>query len=175
MLKKILIILIVIIIILINLTIIKIDNNKGKISINKPIFINDNDNSIGYLKIEKINLNEKLYNINSKENNIEKNITILKESIFPDKENSIVFIAAHSGVGKIAYFEKLDELNTNDEVTLTINKKTYKYVVKEYWEEKKNGYINVNKDNKKQLILTTCSPNKKNYQLVINCIEKESK
>lgn len=175
MLKKILIILIVIIIILINLTIIKIDNNKEKISINKPIFINDNDNSIGYLKIEKINLNEKLYNINSKENNIEKNITILKESIFPDKENSIVFIAAHSGVGKIAYFEKLDELNINDEVTLTINKKTYKYVVKEYWEEKKNGYINVNKDNKKQLILTTCSPNKKNYQLVINCIEKESK
>ena len=175
MLKKILIILIVIIIILINLSIIKIDNNKERIYINKPIFINDNDNSIGYLKIDKINLNEKLYNINSKENNIEKNITILKESIFPDKENSIVFIAAHSGVGKIAYFEKLDELNTNDEVTLIINKKTYKYVVKEYWEEKKNGYINVNKDNKKQLILTTCSPNKKNYQLVINCIEKESK
>ena len=175
MLKKILIILIVIIIILINLSIIKIDNNKERIYINKPIFINDNDNSIGYLKIDKINLNEKLYNINSKENNIEKNITILKESIFPDKENSIIFIAAHSGVGKIAYFEKLDELNTNDEVTLIINKKTYKYVVKEYWEEKKNGYINVNKDNKKQLILTTCSPNKKNYQLVINCIEKESK
>ena len=174
MLKKILIILIVIIIILINLSIIKIDNNKEKIYINKPIFINDNDNSIGYLKIDKINLNEKLYNINSKENNIEKNITILKESIFPDKENSIIFIAAHSGVGKIAYFEKLDELNINDEVTLIINKKTYKYVVKEYWEEKKNGYINVNKDNKKQLILTTCSPNKKNYQLVINCIEKES-
>ena len=126
------------------------------------------------MKINKINLKEKLYNINSKENNIEQNITILKESILPDKDNSIMFIAAHSGIGKIAYFEELDELKPNDEIILNINNKTYKYIVKEYWEEKKNGYINVNKESKKQLILTTCSPNKDNYQLIINCIEKES-
>ena len=85
-----------------------------------------------------------------------------------------MFIAAHSGIGKIAYFEELDELKPNDEIILNINNKTYKYIVKEYWEEKKNGYINVNKESKKQLILTTCSPNKDNYQLIINCIEKES-
>ena len=126
------------------------------------------------MEINKINLKEKLYNINSKENNIEQNITILKESILPDKDNSIMFIAAHSGIGKIAYFEELDELKPNDEIILNINNKTYKYIVKEYWEEKKNGYINDNKESKKQLILTTCSPNKDNYQLIINCIEKES-
>lgn len=175
MLKRILIILIVLITILLDLSIIKIDNKKEILSIDKPIFINNNDKSIGYLKIDKINLNEKLYNINSKENNIEENITILKDSILPDKDNSIVFIAAHSGIGKIAYFEELDELKTNDEIILNINNKTYKYIVKDYWEEKKNGYINVNKENKNQLVLTTCSPNKDNYQLVINCIEKESK
>ena len=103
MLKKTLIILILIIILLFNISLIKIDNNKT-ISIDKKILINNNDNSIGYLKINKINLKEKLYNINSKENNIEKNITILKGSILPDKDNSIIFIAAHSGTGKIAYF-----------------------------------------------------------------------
>ena len=173
MLKKTLIILILTIILLFNISLIKIDNNKT-ISIDKKILINNNDNSIGYLKINKINLKEKLYNINSKENNIEKNITILKESILPDKDNSIIFIAAHSGTGKIAYFEELDELKEKDEIILNINNKTYKYLVKEYWEEKKNGYINVNKENKNQLILTTCSPNKKDYQLIINCIEKES-
>ena len=173
MLKKTLIILILIIILLFNISLIKIDNNKT-ISIDKKILINNNDNSIGYLKINKINLKEKLYNINSKENNIEKNITILKGSILPDKDNSIIFIAAHSGTGKIAYFEELDELKEKDEIILNINNKTYKYLVKEYWEEKKNGYINVNKENKNQLILTTCSPNKKDYQLIINCIEKES-
>lgn len=174
MLKKLLNVLIILIAILLNLSIIKIDNKKEILSIDKPIFINNNDNSIGYLKINKINLKEKLYNINSKENNIEQNITILKESILPDKDNSIMFIAAHSGIGKIAYFEELDELKPNDEIILNINNKTYKYIVKEYWEEKKNGYINVNKESKKQLILTTCSPNKDNYQLIINCIEKES-
>lgn len=174
MLKKILNVLIILIAILLNLSIIKIDNKKEILSIDKTIFINNNDNSIGYLEINKINLKEKLYNINSKENNIEQNITILKESILPDKDNSIMFIAAHSGIGKIAYFEELDELKPNDEIILNINNKTYKYIVKEYWEEKKNGYINVNKESKKQLILTTCSPNKDNYQLIINCIEKES-
>ena len=174
MLKKLLNVLIILIAILLNLSIIKIDNKKEILSIDKPIFINNNDNSIGYLEINKINLKEKLYNINSKENNIEQNITILKESILPDKDNSIMFIAAHSGIGKIAYFEELDELKPNDEIILNINNKTYKYIVKEYWEEKKNGYINVNKESKKQLILTTCSPNKDNYQLIINCIEKES-
>ena len=174
MLKKLLNVLIILIAILLNLSIIKIDNKKEILSIDKPIFINNNDNSIGYLEINKINLKEKLYNINSKENNIEQNITILKESILPDRDNSIMFIAAHSGIGKIAYFEELDELKPNDEIILNINNKTYKYIVKEYWEEKKNGYINVNKESKKQLILTTCSPNKDNYQLIINCIEKES-
>ena len=78
MLKKLLNVLIILIAILLNLSIIKIDNKKEILSIDKPIFINNNDNSIGYLKINKINLKEKLYNINSKENNIEKNITILK-------------------------------------------------------------------------------------------------
>ena len=42
------------------------------------------------------------------------------------------------------------------------------------WEEIKNGFINVNKEPDNQLILTTCSPIHNNYQLIVNCIEKES-
>ena len=106
------------------------------------------------------------------ENTIEKHISILKESIFPNQENSIIFLAAHSGIGKIAYFEELDNLEPNDEVILILNNKKYTYIVKNSWEEKKNGYINVNKEIKNQLILTTCSPTKENYQLIVNCIEK---
>lgn len=136
-----------------------------------PIFsIKENSERIGIIKIPKINLKEYLYKIDSEENTIEKNITILKESSFP----SIIFLAAHSGEGKIAYFEKLDQLELNDEIILTMNKKKYYYIVKEIWEEKKNGYINVNKEIENQLILTTCSPKKDNTQLIINCIEKES-
>ena len=130
--------------------------------------------SIGKLIIKKININHQLYEMNSEENTIEKNISILKESIFPDQEESIMILAAHSGEGKIAYFEELDQLEINDEIILIYKENKYTYKVKDIWEEKKNGYINVNKENSKQLILTTCSPKKSNYQLVVNCIEKES-
>lgn len=130
--------------------------------------------SIGTIIIKKINLKENLYPINSNENDVEKHVAILKESIFPPAKNSIVFLAAHSGTGNIAYFERLDELNQNDEIILIYNNEKYIYQVKNSWEEKKNGFININKEKENQLILTTCSPNKNNYQLIINCIEKES-
>jgi sortase A len=133
-----------------------------------------NNKEIGTIIIPKINLEKPLYSINSKENTIEKNVTILKESIMPNQSNSILFIAAHSGTGKIAYFEELDQLTINDQIIIIYNKKKYLYIVKEIWEEKKNGYINVNKELQKQLVLTTCSPTKKNTQLIINCTLKES-
>lgn len=129
---------------------------------------------IGNIIINKINLNKPLYNKNSNKNNIEENVTILKESIMPDEENSIVFIAAHSGTGPIAFFKDLDKLIENDNVILEYNNIKYEYIVKNSWEVKKNGYINVNKERKNQLILTTCSPNNKDNQLIINCIQKES-
>lgn len=129
---------------------------------------------IGYIIIPKINLKGPLYPINSKKNTIEKNIAILKESIMPNENNSILILAAHSGTGKIAYFEQLDQLTINDEIIIKYHNKNYIYQVKDIWEEKKNGFININKELKKQLVLTTCSPKKNNTQLIINCIIKES-
>ncbi len=129
-------------------------------------------NQIGNLEIAKINLNEPLFKIDSQENNIEEHVTILKESIFPTSKESIVFLAAHSGDGRIAYFEELDNLKKNDKIILSINNKTYTYFVKDIWEEEKTGYININKESTNQLILTTCSPNHKGYQLIVNCIQR---
>lgn len=137
--------------------------------------IEDNDkDKIGTLIIDKIKLKENLYNINSSKNNIEEHVTILKESIMPDQDNSIIFLAAHSGIGKIAYFEKLDNLQENDLIILNFKDKVYKYKVKSIYEEPKNGYININKEKSSQLILTTCSPKKKDKQLIVNCTEIES-
>ena len=134
----------------------------------QKLLIKTNDDSIGKLIINKICLKQKLYPINNSKNNIEEHVTILEEI-----DNTIV-IAAHSGTGPIAYFERLDELNIDDEIILYYKNKKYIYVVTEIWEEKKNGYIHINKENKRQLVLTTCSPKKTNYQLIVNCIEKES-
>lgn len=164
MVKKIYLILLIITIIISTFSILKITDDKKIIK----------NNIFGELIINKINLDEELFSKNSTENDIEKHVTILKESIYPDNDNSIMIIAAHSGIGKIAYFNELDKLEINDEVILIYKEKRYIYIVKDIWEEKKNGYININKEKKKQLVLTTCSPNKDNYQLIINCIEKES-
>jgi LPXTG-site transpeptidase (sortase) family protein len=167
--------LVIIFIILTITTIYNIKQNNNNLELSIIVKnINNKETPIGKLIIKNINLKQNLYSINSEENTIEKNVEILKESIYPDKDNSLMILAAHSGTGEIAYFEELDKLNINDEIILIYKNKKYTYIIKEIWEEKKNGYININKENKKQLILTTCSPNKYNYQLIINCIEKES-
>lgn len=92
----------------------------------------------------------------------------------PDQKNSIVFLAAHSGTGKIAYFEELSQLTIGDTINLEYKNQKYEYKVNKIWEENKNGYIHINKENSNQLILTTCSPTKTNKQLVINSINKST-
>lgn len=133
----------------------------------------NNNEKIGELIINKINLKQDLYKIESKKNNIEENVAVMKESNYPNISNGILILAAHSGTGKIAYFEKLDNLKLKDNIIIRYKNKKYIYQITKIWEQKKNGYIKIKKENKKQLILTTCSPKKKNTQLIINCIEKE--
>ena len=152
---------------LILLIIILFNNTVPTINISNNI---DNNN---YLIIEKINLKQPFYEINSNNNTIEKNIEILKESIMPDQDNSIVIIAAHSGEGDIAYFNNLIDLDINDELILYYKKTYYKYNIIDIYEEPKYGYIDINRSNNNQLVLTTCHPYKKNKQLVINATKKE--
>ena len=127
----------------------------------------END-QIGYLKIDKINLFQPLLKKESVHNNIEENVTILKDSIMPTEKNSIVFLAAHSGSGSIAFFKDLNKLEVGDIIELKYKNQIYHYQINNIWEERKNGYIHVNKTKLKQLILTTCSPEKENKQLIIN-------
>lgn len=121
------------------------------------------------IKIDKIGIDHPIYPLTNPKNNVDQNISILKGSILPDQDNSIMFIAAHSGVGKIAYFNNLDKLNKGDKVSFFYKNKEYKYIVSSMYEEKKDGYIHVSKGKDKQLVLTTCSKNK-GKQLVVNCI-----
>ena len=123
---------------------------------------------VGILIINKINIHNNIYNINSKLNNVDKNITILNGSVDPSHNNSIMFIAAHSGNANISYFKNLDKLNINDKIILIYKDKKYDYIINKIWEENKTGYINVEKEANKQLVLTTCSPNNTNKQLIIN-------
>lgn len=128
---------------------------------------NIEETPIGNIKIAKINLNQKIYSKNSPLNNIEQNITILKESILPENKDSIIFLAAHSGYGDIAYFNRLDELTFGDNIFLTYKDKKLIYEVNNIEEQTKTGKIKVAKNKEKELILTTCSKKDKNKQLII--------
>ncbi len=186
MLKKIFILLLIVISFLFLATTIRLNSSKenrnifSNLSFNNILDINMTNGSskeikeeiIGKLIIKKININNNLYKTTSKRNNVNKNITILENSIPPNKDDSIMFIAAHSGTGRVAYFRNLNKLEIGDIITLIYDNETYNYEVKNYWEEKKDGDISVFKEDKKQLILTTCSPDNEDMQLVINCVLK---
>ena len=140
----------------------------------KTIIENETELPIGYISIPSINLKNNLYNTNSKHNNIEENVTILKDSLNLNTNKSIFILAAHSGNGQIAYFNNLDKLNINDEIEIKYHNRIYIFSVIKIFEQQKKGYINIQKKDFSQLILTTCSKKDKNKQLIIECKIKES-
>lgn len=153
-----------------NLDTVKTNNN---ININNIIKLNK-EVPIGYIKIPKINLNNEIYNVNSKHNNIEENVTILKSSKSIKSKDSLIILAAHSGEGKIAYFNNLNKLSINDTIELKYYDGNYIFIVTNVYEQDKVGYIKISKKNKSQLILTTCSTTTNNKQLIIESTLKES-
>lgn len=121
---------------------------------------------LAVLKIDKIKLEKGIYNISSKNNNVNKNIQLLKESDMPDKENGNVIIAGHSGNSYIAYFKNLVKLNNGDEAKIFYNGKTYIYNLTKSYEVEKTGKVALSKNKDKQtLTLITCKTNT-NKQIV---------
>lgn len=121
---------------------------------------------LAVLKIDKIKLEKGIYNINSKNNNVNKNIQLLKESDMPDKENGNVIIAGHSGNSYMAYFKNLVKLNNGDEAKIFYNGKTYIYNLIKSYEVDKTGKIALAKNKDRQtLTLITCKHNT-NKQIV---------
>ena len=115
---------------------------------------------LAVLKIDKIKLEKGIYNLNSKNNNVNKNIQLLKESDMPDKENGNVIIAGHSGNSYIAYFKNLVKLNNGDEAKIFYNGKTYIYNLTNSYEVEKTGKVALSKNkNKQTLTLITCKTN----------------
>ena len=139
-------------------------------SINRLSVISSSPKQLPIAKIiiPKIKLDGNLYNKESNVNNVDENIKILKESIFPNNDNSIVFLAAHSGNASNAYFNELDKLNIGDYVILQYKGYNYFYVVDKIFEEEKDGDIEVLRTSNNQLVLTTCSKTSMKKQLIVN-------
>lgn len=139
-------------------------DNIVKPMVNKVI--EEKEDYIGIVTIDKINLKEGFYNINSKNNSVNKSVTLLPESIMPDKDNSIVYLAAHSGNGPKAYFKNIYKLNIEDVINLNYQGKKYQYTVTDIYEVEKTGEVTINHNiHENYLVLTTCGKN--NTQILI--------
>lgn len=122
---------------------------------------------IGYLQIDKINLRQGLVSKNSYYNNVNRNIQILKQSSFPDKENGNVILAAHSGTSSISYFKNLYKLSFGDEAKIYYKGNIYQYKIVNIYNVIKNGTVEIKRDYTKScLTLITCTKNSKTEQTV---------
>ena len=78
---------------------------------------------IGYLIIPKINLTKGFLDVRSTENDVEKNILVVKGSNYPDTDRGNLILAGHSGTGWKAFFNELYQLQVGDTAFVTYNNK----------------------------------------------------
>lgn len=122
---------------------------------------------IGYLEIPKINLKNGFVDKKSKDNTVEKNITILSTAAYPDQAGGNFILAAHSGNGGIAYFNNLYKLSKGDTAIVTYKNKRYTYQFVDIYTQAKTGTAAIYRNmNKTVLTLITCTNNDNRKQTI---------
>jgi len=138
----------------------------------------DNKKIIKYnavLEIPKIGLKKGLVNKNSSQNNVNKNIYVLKESIFPDNtEISHIILASHSGNSSVSFFKNLNKLEKNDYIYLYYKNFKYIYRIINIKEIEKNGTLQLDFNDKSDITLVTCiMGTKKQIVYIANLVENK--
>jgi len=115
-------------------------------------------NYIGILEIPKINLKRGFLDLNSKYNNVDYNITLIKGSTFPNEQNNNLILAAHSGACSICFFDKLFNLSIGDSAYIYYNNVKYSYKLTNTYEVEKDGTVPIYRDYEKSVLtLITCT------------------
>lgn len=142
---------------------IKINENEVKIQ----GYINEKkDNYYMLINIESINLNEEIYPINSKFNNVNYGIELLKSDL-PNIKNGNLILASHRGTSNVAKFNNLDKMRYGDSIKIYYKNICYKYIYTYKYEILKTGKANIKENkNKNQITLITCKKNEKNKQVI---------
>ena len=127
----------------------------------------DYDKYLGVLEIPKIGLKRGFYNTDSKYNNIEYNVTMVKGSSLPDVVNGNLILIAHSGDAYISYFAYLYRLNIGDDAFVTYNKQQYHYKIVNIYTVPKKGVVAVARNySKTTLTMITCTKDDDGTQTV---------
>ena len=132
---------------------------------------------IGYLEIPKISFKKGFVDINSQDNVVSKNITIISGSKYPNVDKGNFIIAGHSGTGVHSYFKNLYKLSVNDMAYVYYKDVKYTYKIVKIYKQPKNGAIAIYRDyNQTTLTLVTCTKDEKTTQTVYiaELVNKES-
>ena len=122
------------------------------------------------MNIPKINLQRGFFDINSKYNNVNKNIYVHPSSSYPNSMNGNLILAAHSGTISISYFKNLYKLQPNDDIYVNYKNKEYHYKIKKIKKKEKTGTVSIQRNkNVSTLTLITCSKNDSKTQTVYIC------
>ena len=117
----------------------------------------------GMLMIPSINLNREF--VASK--NVDKNIIVIEKSTYPNSNNSVLILAAHSGPGKYAFFNYLYKIKKKDLAYVVFNNVKYSYELVDKYLIKKDGTASIYKyKNARTLVLITCANNYKDKQMI---------
>lgn len=122
---------------------------------------------LGVLEIPKIGLKRGFYNIDSRYNNIEYNVSMVNGSTLPDVVNGNLILMAHSGSAYISYFAYLYNLKIGDYAYVTYNGQKYSYQLVNIYDVPKTGKVKIVRNyDKTTLTLITCTRNSNTLQTV---------
>lgn len=149
----------------------KINNDiKVNLKINQIYENNNQNNYLGVLIINKINLEYPIFNEFSEEN-LKK--YICKFSGKSLKENGNITILGHNY--KNEFFGNLEKLEINDKITIDSNGEKFNYYAFKIYEIDSNDLecLKPIYNNSKEITLVTCKNNNKKKRLVVKAIKKE--
>ena len=132
-----------------------------------PVPTIDYSKYLGVLEIPKIGLKRGFYNIDSRYNDIQYNVSLVKGSNMPDVDKGNLILMAHSGDAAISYFAYLHILKLGDYAYVTYNGNKYAYKLVNVYDVPKTGKVKIVRSyNNTTLTLITCTKNNDQAQTV---------
>ena len=130
---------------------------------------------IAVLEIPAINLTRGLVDKSSPNNDVNKNIYMLKDTVLPDEDTiSHIILASHSGNSYVSYFKNLHKLDINDEIYFYYKNNKYIYSIYKIDEVDKTGNIELKKTNSSDITLITCKGNLKRQIVIYATLKSKS-
>ena len=122
---------------------------------------------LGVLEIPRISLKRGFYDVDSKYNDIQYNVSVVRGSTMPDVEKGNLILMAHSGDAYISFFAYLYKLKLGNDIYVTYNGQKYHYKLVNIYDVPKNGSVSIVRNyDATTLTLITCTKDNSTSQTV---------